>query len=90
MQAFNMHKDGEESYKLLLGWGFQDLIDSDTHFCSIQSCGVPNETLVSLIIDIFKLSARNRSVYQGVHLSKKTLLNRHRYRHLQMQGIDQF
>ena len=51
-----MHKDGKQSYSLQLGWGIQDLIDSDTHFCSIQSFGVANETLVNLVIEIFKLS----------------------------------
>ena len=35
---------------------FQDLLDSDTHFCCIYSFGVPNETLFNLVIDIFKSS----------------------------------
>ena len=60
-----MHKDGKQSYSLQLGWGIQDLIDSDTHFCSIQSFGVPNESLVNLVIDISKLNTSTQLTSSG-------------------------
>ena len=64
-----MHKDGKESYNL--GWGFQDLIDSDTPFCSIQSFGVPNVTLVNLVIDNFKLSTSRQVSLPGCTFGQK-------------------
>ena len=66
-----MHKDGNQSYNLQLGWSFQDLIDSYTHFCSIQSFGVPNETLVNLVIDIFKLSTSREISLSGWTFGQK-------------------
>ena len=64
-----MHKDGKQSYNL--GWGFQDLIDSDTPFCSIQSFGVPNVTLVNLVIDNFKLSTSRQISLPGCTFGQK-------------------
>ena len=58
MQVLNMNKKGRQSYHFELSWGFQDLIDSSIilRFCSIYSSGFSNETPVTLVIDIFKLS----------------------------------
>ena len=52
--SLKQEKDREKSYNLELSWGFQDLIDTGIilRFCSIHSFGVPNETLVTLVIEI--------------------------------------
>ena len=68
-----MNKDEKQSYHLQLSWGFQDLIDSGIilRFCSIQSVGVENETPVTLVIDIFKLSTSRKVSLLGWPFGQK-------------------
>ena len=58
-------------------WHFQnDLIDSsiNLNFSSIESFEFPNETLVTLVIDILKFrSSRHKSIYQGMCIRKERL-----------------
>lgn len=71
-----------------LSWGFQDvLIDIGIilRFSNIMPFLFPDETPVTLIIDILKMSiVRNNQFIRVYWRQKKTLLKQHRYRPLQM------
>ena len=71
-----------------LSWGFQDvLIDIGIilRFSNIMPFLLPDETPVTLIIDILKLSSSRQNQFTRVYWrQKKTLLKRHRCRPLQM------
>ena len=56
-----------------MSWGFQDLIDNDIilkFVAYIYSFGVPNETAVTLVTDIFKLSTSTQ-ISLGCMFSQK-------------------
>ena len=71
-----------------LSWGFQDvLIDIGIilRFSNIMPFLFPDETPVTLIIDILKLSSSRQNQFTRVYWrQKKILLKRHRCRPLQM------